>query len=141
MSKLGKKKLATKIISAIDHKFTKPLAYSKNSFGIKNESKNELVTSFCLDISVTEMSSSFKIFEDIPNVHEWPISKLIQRELDKKRASMISRDYLLAEGYLKYFPPMTAVLIPTNNDNLPSDNYSKPTDEEIIALRKHISSS
>lgn len=138
MKILGVKKLFVKKITVREHSFTKPLYYSRNTFGIKNDNRDELVSSFCLDISATQMKTNFKIFEDMPNVHEWPISKLIQRELDKQRALMISRDYLLSDGYLKYFPPIIAVLIPTNLENLPSDTYSESTDEEIDELKKHI---
>lgn len=138
MKILGGKKILVKQITPTEHSFTAPLYYSRNTFGIKNDDRNELVSSFCLDISATQMKANFKIFEDMPNVHEWPISKLIQRELDKQRALMISRDYLLSDGYLKYFPPIIAVLIPTNLENLPSDTYSESTDGEIDELKKHI---
>lgn len=133
--KLGQKKLNTGAVNAPTAKFTTPLLYSKTYFGVSQER----ISSYCLDISANQMQESFKLFEDMPSVHEWPISKLIQRELDKHRASMISRDYLLSDGYLKYFPPLTAVLIPTGQDNMPEDSFLKPYDGEFDAVKKYFS--
>ncbi len=133
MKKIGNK-LFKNTDSSRPTKFTKPLHYSAVSFGIKGE----VVTSYCLDINVSEMNDNFKVFEEMPNVHDWPISKLIQRELDIGRASMICRDYLLSDGYVKYFPPLTAVLIPTANDHLPEDLYPSPYEGELESIRKYI---
>lgn len=134
MNKLLNGGLIKKKVSVVEHLFKGPLFYSKILFGVGNDAVN----SFCIDISASELMLNFKIFEEMPNVHEWPISKLIQRELDKDRASKISRDYLLSNGYLKYFPPLTAVLIPTGRSNLPTDSFSALTTEEIAELKKYI---
>jgi hypothetical protein len=134
MSKLGKQALSKPKAPMHTAEFTKPLWYSKGVFGISTEQ----VISYCLDIPAVEMKKSFRLFEEMPNVHEWPISRLIQRELDKERALMISRDYLLSAGYLKYFPPLTAVLIPTNRDNMPEDQYGESHEDELDALKKYI---
>lgn len=107
--------------------------YSKIFFGMKTP-KDERVTAYVFDASVSALEGNFKMFEDMPRVHEWPINKLIQRELDQQRASYICRGYLLADGYLKYFPPLTAVLIPTDNIHVPSEKYtdSKPNEQQDL---------
>ncbi len=116
--KLGLKKLT----SDTGHDFVDPQYYFKTLFGVKAK-QDQTVTAYVLEVSALELTKIFRIFEDLPNVHEWPISKLIQRELDKQRAALMSRDYLLGGGFLKYFPPLTAVLIPTDAQHLPSDAY------------------
>jgi hypothetical protein len=138
MTQLGKQGLSKAVGLSAKRLYSEALWYSKTNFGIQTDSRSELVSTFCLEISAVQLKKSFKIFEEMPNVHEWPISKLIQRELDKQRASRISRDYLLSDGYLKYFPPITAVLIPTNRDHIPTDSYPKPSNEEESELRKHV---
>jgi len=138
MNIFGKKKLTLKQNIIPDHLFIEPLVYAKTSFGIKTETKDETVKSYLLGISATQMKKNFKVVEDISSIHEWPFSKLMQRKFDKQKVTMMSRDYLLSNGYLKYFPPLTAVCIPMNRNHLPDDAYSDTTDNEIPALKNYI---
>ena len=133
MKELGQKGLKKGQKKSPATKLTSPLWYSKAAFGVSDEQ----VESYCLDISASEMKNNFRLFEEMPSVHEWPISKLIQRELDKRRASMICRDYLLSDGYLKYFPPLTAVLIPTDQENMPEDRYGDSYEGEFAEVKKY----
>ncbi|MCF6203448.1 MAG: hypothetical protein L3J59_07225 [Methylococcaceae bacterium] len=118
--KTGKSKLSK------TYDFSIPHEYYQSSFGLENERVNMYV----LNISVGSMIQDFKIFEDLNNVQSWPISTLIQRELDHERASLICKDYLLKDGDTKYFPPLIAVLIPTDADYKPLDEFLPTSPEE-----------
>jgi hypothetical protein len=132
------KKKVIKTVPRSVYSFVEPISYIKTYFGMNNDTGDERVPSYVLETTVGSLRSAFKIFEDMPQVHEWPLSKLIQRELDHERASLICRDYLLAEGYLKYFPPLTAVLIPTGSDYLPTDKYGEKSEEDGKVFNQQI---
>ncbi|WED22812.1 hypothetical protein L3Q72_05315 [Vibrio sp. JC009] len=97
------------------------ISYTKASFGLETES----VGVYFLDIKVNDLLENFKIFEEMNNVEVWPISTLIQRELDHNRAKQIANDYLLNSGVTKYFPPLISVMIPTGSDYLPLDSFEQ----------------
>jgi hypothetical protein len=107
--------------------FSKPHEYFKSGFGKDREEINVHV----LNINVSDMLDDFKVFEDLNNVQSWPISTLIQRELDHDRASLICRDYLLRQGDTKYFPPLIAVLIPTDNEYKPLESFDDVQKSEL----------
>lgn len=108
--------------------FSSVIPYKRSFFGLKDEQ----VSIYILDVTVHQLLNDFKIFEELNNVQSWPISTLIQRELDHDRAQRIAQDYLLNSGNTKYFPPLISVLIPTNASYLPKDSYDKPTDSSGI---------
>ncbi|MBC5849675.1 DNA sulfur modification protein DndB [Vibrio metschnikovii] len=114
-----KKKKAPLPSKKINFKLSSPIAYTKASFGLEHEK----VGVYFLDISVNDLLENFKIFEEMNNVEVWPISTLIQRELDHGRAKQIAIDYLLNSGVTKYFPPLISVMIPTGKDYLPLDDF------------------
>ena len=95
------------------------ISYKQSTFGMKSEE----VKIYILEVTVNQLLSDFKIFEELNNVQSWPISTLIQRELDHKRAARIAKDYLLNSGNTKYFPPLISVLIPTDSNYLPKEEY------------------
>ncbi len=106
--------------------FSKAHEYFRSSFGLLHEN----IDLHVLNIKVSDLLEDFKIFEDLNNVQNWPISTLIQRELDHKRASMICKDYLLNDNNSKYFPPLIAVLIPTGDNYIPLDSFPKASKNE-----------
>ena len=125
-----KKKKAPKSKQDKTYNFSSPHDYYIATFGRPDEPINMYV----LNLSVGHMLQDFKIFEDLNNVSSWPISTLIQRELDHKRASLICKDYLLKGGDTKYFPPLIAVLIPTDNEYKPLDEFPPSSSEETKAI-------
>ncbi len=114
--------------------FISPLEYSIAGFGEKGQD----LRVYNLHVSVAQLHSSFKVFEDLNNVQDWPISSLIQRELDHKRASQICDDYLMAGGNTKYFPPLIAVLIPTDEEYRPKDSFGPPDPESLARFEASI---
>lgn len=127
MSKKRKKKkiIQTKLSNTYD--LSKPHDYFKSSFGMGGND----VKTYILNISVGSLLSDFKVFEDLNNVQSWPISTLIQRELDHKRASQIAKDYLLKDTDTKYFPPLIAVLIPTDSEYKPLESYPETVEDGL----------
>ncbi|MDM0025734.1 DNA sulfur modification protein DndB [Variovorax saccharolyticus] len=113
--------------------FSDALRYHETTFGISQS--NSQVGVYSLSLNAKQLEEEFVIFEQIPNVESWPISKLIQRELNHERAKRICDDYLLKDNSLKYFPPLTAVLIPTDDIHQPREHYEHPVSEEDVALR------
>ncbi|EPP5809413.1 hypothetical protein ACUT0J_001757 [Vibrio vulnificus] len=113
----------------INFNLSAALPYTKASFGLESER----VEIYFLDIKVNDLLSNFKIFEEMNNVEVWPISTLIQRELDHNRAKQIAADYLLNSGVIKYFPPLISVMIPTGSDYLPLNSFGEidSTDSSI----------
>ncbi len=129
-----KKKLSRSKNTDKSYNFIEPISYFKNDFGKVNEN----VGVYSLNISCSQLLKDFEIFEDMNNVENWPISTLIQRELDHDRAKNIALDYLLKENNLKYFPPLTAVLIPTNDQYHPTEDYLPTSEIELKSfITKH----
>lgn len=62
-------------------------------------------------------------FEKIIQDKNWPVSQIIQREIDDSRIDEISKTYILQEGNIKYFPPLTIVLLPRTKADTISDNF------------------
>lgn len=110
--------------------FSQVYDYYLSLFGIEQEQ----IEMYVLNLAVGDLLEDFKVFEDLNNVQSWPISTLIQRELDHKRASLICKDYLLQKGDTKYFPPLIAVLIPTDSEYKPLDMFPQNNEAETIAV-------
>lgn len=126
--KKKKKLLKNETVSTYD--FSSASSYYLNTFGKEDHD----IKVYTLNITVGELLKDFRIFEDLNNVQSWPISTLIQRELDHDRASMICKDYLLKESDIKYFPPLVAVLIPIDNDFKPAEQFPDISEKERKSL-------
>ena len=116
-----KKKKISNSNAANAMELSSAIPYKKSAFGMKSEE----VKVYLLEVTVNQLLNDFKIFEELNNVQSWPISTLIQRELDHQRAERIAKDYLLNSGNTKYFPPLISVLIPTDSDYLPKSEYDE----------------
>lgn len=76
----------------------------------------------------------------------WPVSQIIQREIDQKRVENIADQYILANRNVKYFPPIVVVILPKNaetgsiadtykiaeNDNLDEIKLEKINEKWLI---------
>ncbi|KUJ82963.1 hypothetical protein AWR36_010495 [Microbulbifer flavimaris] len=129
-----KKKSKIQSVDTAKYDFSAPGSYFKTNFGYDED----LVEVYSLNIKVSALHRDFKVFEELNNVQDWPISTLIQRELDHKRASQIAHDYLLAKGNTKYFPPLIAVLIPTDDSYIPTDTYDEADSDGLKALSSSV---
>lgn len=118
--------------------FSDPIAFSRTRFGIAEGDTAPEIQVYSTNLNVAELEQNFVIYEDLKNVQDWPISKLIQRELDRERTTQICDDYLLGNGGIRYFPPLTAVLIPTNHVHLPAECYKSPSEAEASAIKTKV---
>ncbi|MCC5815606.1 MAG: hypothetical protein JJT78_12690 [Leptospira sp.] len=111
-------------------KYSQPYFYKYNKFGDKDKGLH----SFSIELSVKQLETDFIIFQEIKEIEHWPISQLIQRELDINRSNQIAKSYLLQnEERLKMFPPLTVALIPVDNEGKPLREYGDGiVDNEII---------
>lgn len=78
----------------------------------------EIVRTFLASLTVDELEQDISVYETLSKDKNWPVSQIIQREVDKIRVSNISKDYVLRkERLVKYFPPIIVAILPRNLDD------------------------
>jgi hypothetical protein len=124
MAKLIKKVKKNEKPSKLDEILNFSMAYEviKGGFG---DPRDKLVTYKAkVNISEAHVSKDFQFFETVSSDKAWPISKIIQREIEEERVDEISSDYIESKKSVKYFPPITVVLLPKGAKDSLSDTYS-----------------
>ncbi len=77
-------------------------------FGITPQIKTYLTT-----LNINDLESDINFYEVLSKDKGWPVSHIIQREIDQDRVNSITKKYLLGEGRIvKYFPPLIVALLP-----------------------------
>lgn len=72
---------------------------------------------FFSSVKVEDLKKDVSFYEKLTKDKSWPVSQIIQREVDKIRVSNISKDYILGKGRLiKYFPPIVIAILPRSQD-------------------------
>lgn len=78
----------------------------------------EVVRTFLTSLTVEELEQDISVYETLSKDKNWPVSQIIQREVDKIRVSNISKDYVLRkERLVKYFPPIIIAILPKSDDD------------------------
>lgn len=75
---------------------------------------------------------AIRLIEDIPGSEKWDVRDLFQRHVNQKRVQEI-KDFLLSDGSVKFFNPITLVLLPYNQHThtiLPNVKHLPPQIEE-----------
>jgi len=93
---------------------------------------SEFLTTFFCAKKIADLKDDLITFESLVDQKDWPVSKILQREIDKKRVKEIINKYILAKDKLKYFPPLTVALLPRDKDQIlnkyikknPNSDYS-----------------
>lgn len=68
-------------------------------------------------LTVDELKRDISFYEKLSEDKGWPVSQIIQREVDEDRVNSIVRRYVLSEGRdIKYFPPIIIALLPREPD-------------------------
>lgn len=101
-------------------------------FGL-NSGLNTYITS----VSVNDLEDDISFYEKLTKDKSWPVSQIIQREVDKIRISNISKNYILGEGRLiKYFPPIIVAILPKDEDGKISRNiqFSNEINDDTRSL-------
>lgn len=85
-----------------------------------------LETYFC-SLKVEDLKDDIITFKKLTEGNIWPVSQIIQREINWTRVSEISSHYIRAKGRdIKYFPPITIAILPKDEEG----NISKEYDYE-----------
>ena len=101
----------------------------KGGFGIEPNIKTYLTT-----INVVELQEDVEFYETLSADKDWPISQIIQREVDHNRVNSIAKKYLLGQGRIvKYFPPIIIALIPRASDGTFSQQFDFIVDQSQTA--------
>lgn len=81
-------------------------------FGTESAIKTYLCT-----VKVSDLQEDISFYETLTKDKSWPVSQIIQREVDRIRVSNISKDYILGQGRsVKYFPPLIIAILPKDAD-------------------------
>lgn len=110
----------------------------KGGFG---ETDKEGVNTFLCTSKVNKLVSNIETFEKIIEDENWPVSQIIQREIDRDRIKEISDRYITSQGFLKYFPPLTIVLLPRDKDNntiMTTFESINTTENNDDSMKEHI---
>ncbi len=110
----------------------------KGGFGFlgKNEDGvNTYITSHRID----ELIEDLVTFETLTSDKQWPVSQIIQREINSQRVKNIAHQYITKPDSIKYFPPITVVLLPIEKEskhiakefNYGKDDYDSDYRREI----------
>lgn len=68
-------------------------------------------------VSIKKLKEDISLYETLTKDKSWPVSQIIQREVDRFRVSGISKSYILGEGRLiKYFPPLIIAILPKDEE-------------------------
>jgi len=102
--------------------------FADSIYGIK--------TYYC-SLKVSELKEDITTFKKLTQDNIWPVSQIIQREIDWKRVSEISKIYIRRKSRdIKYFPPLTIAILPKAENDRIGKEYSY--DDEINELERTI---
>lgn len=88
------------------------------------------VKTYVCTLTVEQLKDDITTFRKLTEDNVWPVSQIIQREIDFKRVEEISSHYLRQEGRdIKYFPPITVAILPKGENDRIAKEYL--FDEEI----------
>lgn len=109
--------------------------YEVTRGGFGREEDN--IIAFSGSLRVDDLVKDFQFFETLSRSKNWPISKIIQREIDSTRVKNIDEGYIRSNRKVKYFPPIIVALLPKVGPLL-ADNFSFEESSESIANAKNL---
>ncbi len=111
----------------------------EGGFGLEKGLKTFLST-----LTVEELQQDVRFYETLSKDKGWPVSHIIQREVDDDRVNSIVKKYVLGKGReIKYFPPIIVALLPRDVDGNFSAEFNftpdvtKKSKEAIIEKSKY----
>ena len=95
------------------------IEYLRKKNGVWGEMKFAQLTTVNYILTSFRMNEleDLKIVKDIPDSGKWKVRELFQREIKYKRVEDEIVPYLKNANELKFFPPLTIAILPTNNLN------------------------
>jgi hypothetical protein len=109
--------------------------YEVTRGGFGREEDN--IIAFSGSLRVDDLVKDFQFFETLSRSKNWPISKIIQREIDSTRVKNIDEGYIRSNRKVKYFPPIIVALLPKVGPQL-ADNFTFEESSESIANAKNL---
>jgi hypothetical protein len=84
------------------------------------------IRTYLCSVKVDELDQDISFYEELTKDKSWPVSQIIQREVDSLRVSNISKSYILGDGRpVKYFPPIIVAILPKEEDGQIKLNFKK----------------
>ncbi len=121
---VSRSKVSGKIISNV-------YEVTKGGFGRDEDN----IIAYSGSLKVSELVEDFEFFETLSRSKNWPISKIIQREIDSERVKNIEEGYIRSSRKVKYFPPIVVAILPKENDQL-ADAFCYDEDTESVDSAK-----
>jgi DGQHR domain-containing protein len=74
---------------------------------------------------VSQLAADIEVFEKLTEDKSWPVSSIIQRDVDEKRVKEIAEDFILKQSNnVKYFPPIVIAIVPRESTEEISKEFS-----------------
>jgi len=105
----------------------------KGGFGV-----NSQINTFLSTLTVSQLTEDVLFYETLSADKDWPVSQIIQREVDHERVNLISKKYILGAGRtVKYFPPIIVALLPRESDGSFAKAYNFTADDTSVS-KEHV---
>jgi DGQHR domain-containing protein len=88
----------------------------KGGFGFLGKDEDG-VNTYITSHRVDELIEDLVTFETLTSDKQWPVSQIIQREINLQRVKNIAHQYITKPDSIKYFPPITVVLLPIEKES------------------------
>lgn len=80
---------------------------------------------------VSQLSDDIEVFEKLTEDKSWPVSSIIQRDVDEKRVKEIAEDFILKQSNnVKYFPPIIVAIVPRESSEEISKKFTLSSEIE-----------
>jgi len=90
-------------------------------------------------VKIKHLQEDLDLYETLTKDKSWPISQIVQREVDRIRVSNISKSYILSKGRpVKYFPPIIVAILPKDSGGKISLNMDFGEIENIKLIKELI---
>lgn len=72
---------------------------------------------YLASVRVSELEQDISFYEKLTKDKSWPVSQIVQRQVERIRVSNIAKDYILRSGrVVKYFPPIIVAILPRDEE-------------------------
>ena len=97
------------------------------------------IRTYIASAKVKNLKDDLDLYETLTKDKSWPISQIVQREVDRVRVSNISKSYILSQGRpIKYFPPIIVAILPKDEHGMISLNMNFGESEGLDNIKEMI---
>ncbi|TKB46331.1 DGQHR domain-containing protein [Thalassotalea mangrovi] len=90
------------------------------------------IETYLSSVKVGWLAKDIEIFEKLTEDKSWPVSSIIQREIDDRRVKQIAEEYILkSTNNVKYFPPIIVAIVPREPNEHISKFFSILSEQDI----------